>query len=124
MPGSLDNSPVQPRTEKSSSSAAPEQQQLNAQAMDANGHVSPDFRSSMPGGFTGYGPGPHIPPPREDDSPVSDVTPPDIASSKGGSLKRSAIGSERSGRTLTREEQPVESAKGVQLVDKPMDDFS
>lgn len=117
VPGSQDNSPVQPRTEKPS---APDQ--LNAQAMDTNGHVSPDFRS-MPGGFGGYGPGPHIPPPREDDSPVSDVTPPDTSTSKVGSLKRSAMGSGRSGRALTRDE-PVESGKGVQLVDKPMDDFS
>ena len=93
-----------------------------------SGMVSPDMGMSAFGG-----PGPHIPPPREEDSPVSDPTPPqsaaeDSKNGKVGSLKRVAVKNRKSGslrgRTGAPEENKENESAGVQLVDRPMDDFS
>ena len=96
---------------------------------EANGNAlpSPDFS----GGMSAFGgPGPHIPPPREDDSPVSDESATfEEAPEKSatGSLKRTAVKTRGSGslrgRTGNEDNKENESA-GVQLSDKPMDDFS
>jgi hypothetical protein len=121
---------------------------------ESKGLPSPDFHMSAFGG-----PGPHIPPPRDDDSPVSDETPPNTATAKPsytaytsqtqpstqpsiqayqpqsqtessepksqtGSLKRAAVKPRGSGSLRGRNENKENEAVGVQLEDKPMDDFS
>jgi hypothetical protein len=86
------------------------------------------------------GPGPHIPPPREDDSPVSQPSPPPefvdaateqegVQGSKVGSLKRVAVKTRGSGSGSLRGRQGAENKeneayRGVQLEDRAMDDFS
>jgi hypothetical protein len=101
VPGSLDSSPVHTHnrlaaiTQSSNPSTADSNgtttSGLGVGITDSPSTTTPDragpesagassgrgmFGDSMPGSFSGGGPGPHIPPPVEDDSPVSDATPP------------------------------------------------
>jgi hypothetical protein len=101
----------------------------------------------LPAAFSGGGPGPHIPPPLDDtDHDASDESPSSVPASaedggsRPGSLKRQerkpvgvarAVGASGSlSRRLAagtsgggEESHPTES-RGVQLSDRPMDDFS
>lgn len=133
VPGDHDTSPPSNRTTDTLEVNENPRESL----LPGNGHITPDI-SGMPGGFGG-GPGPHIPPPLDDDiyaAPMpseQDVkTAPLKRTSMGvpgrrnfsgaGSLKTkgSLGGLEETERTLT--DSPVHS--GVQLTDKAMDDFS
>jgi len=167
VPGSSENSPVQTRTDTPTRLTAPRLETFTASktAPDAatNGHQSKFTRDeeparpssahgslNMPGAFTGHGPGPHIPPPVDDDSPATESvqsvsTPVQEQDSvpKPGPLKRTSMGSgvKRSNRAgagsmknksslggvgemtaAMAERGPV----GVELRDEPMnmDDFS
>ncbi|KIV78450.1 hypothetical protein PV11_10170 [Exophiala sideris] len=139
VPGSVESSPIQARNQ----SAVDRNSMVNVgpTSHTTNGQIeaSPD-NLHMPGMFSGGGPGPHIPPPLDDDSQESDSPAPapsdKDAGSKTGSLKRSAAGSGRKpvapgngslSRRLNHNADEMEShpsSQGVQLMDKPMDDYS
>lgn len=137
VPGSAEGSPVQARNQSavdrnSSTRVEPPNATTNGQ-----GESSPGL-PNIPRTFSGGGPGPHIPPPLDDDSQGSDSAPPapKDPSSTTGSLKRSTAGSGRKpvpsgssnyrGRVNhgpdTSSSNPA--SQGVQLMDKSMDDFS
>ncbi|KAJ9602481.1 Rho-GTPase-activating protein 8 [Cladophialophora chaetospira] len=158
VPGSNESSPVQPRNQSAvdRNAAAREANASSSVNMTTNGHHNqlspPDSVSSpgmgLPGAFSGGGPGPHIPPPLDDDDQESDNSPSSAAASAGtgsrpGSLKRSAVTTERkpvginrvsgAGGSLSRrlgQSQADDShpaaggSQGVQLSDRAMDDFS
>lgn len=125
VPGSENSSPS---TTRNDAVQRPTHLETPVDNTTQSGLPSPDFGLSAFGG-----PGPHVPPPREDDSPVSEPTPPqsaaeDSKNGKVGSLKRVAVKSRKSGslrgRTGAPEENKENESAGVQLVDRPMDDFS
>ncbi|MBE7182371.1 MAG: hypothetical protein INR71_14405 [Terriglobus roseus] len=164
VPGSHESSPVHSRTEAHNKLAAITQAQpsppthtdsapsaTNGGGLGVGMTDSPSdtFSDGMPGAFSGGGPGPHIPPPIDDDSPVSENGTPPNSSGAGaadanqgafaqnsqiGSLKRSAAGSGKRlsssrGGSLRRQQEgagaEAEGPGGVQLRDGPMnDDFS
>ena len=137
VPGSENNSPSTTRNDTQSFAQRSAATHLET-PMESNTHSglpSPDFSAAGMGMSAFGGPGPHIPPPREDDSPVSDPTPPqsakeDNGKSGVGSLKRMAVKSGGSGSLRGRTGGPdggdnkENESAGVQLTDKPMDDFS
>ncbi|KIW42391.1 uncharacterized protein PV06_05950 [Exophiala oligosperma] len=144
VPGSNEGSPVQARTQnqsavdRNSTTTVQPGTGMNGQT-HGQGEVSPDIMN-LPSTFSGGGPGPHIPPPLDDDSQDSDSGPQPAqkesdGGSRAGSLKRNAAGSGRKpvggGGSLSRrsyqayEGHPSQSQnQGVQLTDRPMDDFS
>lgn len=157
VPGSHENSPVQNRSEAHNKLAAITQGSPAGSGTNGNGGLGVGMSDStsetfgdggMPGAFSGGGPGPHIPPPADDDSSNAgsrDVTPPPSGramdlnqaafgqNAKVGSLKRSAAGSGKRlsssrGGSLKRPNDGIEAgvdaqgAKGVELSDGRMDD--
>ncbi len=162
VPGSNDSSPVQPRNQSAvDRNAAARDANASASAnVTTNGHhnqiSSPESVSSpgvnLPGAFSGGGPGPHIPPPLDDDEhdQESDNSPSSAAASaasnpgsRPGSLKRTAVASERKPVGMSRASgvsgslnrrlatahadgsHPASGvSQGVQLSDRAMDDFS
>jgi len=141
VPGSADGSPIQVRNQSAVDKNSATKVESTSATTNGQGQSSPDIMT-MPGTFSGGGPGPHIPPPLDDDSQESDTPAPppkeQDPSSKVGSLKRSAAASERKpvgrvgpGSLRSRlnhgglDETSQSSAhQGVQLSDKAMDDFS
>jgi len=142
VPGSVDSSPVHPRSDAPSRTNP---SLVDTSVATANGPSTPNT-VMVPAAFTGAGPGPHIPPPFDDDNGLeADLvrsTPTAFehdTTSKAGSLKRSSAGS---GRRLGRGTGSVKNVvsltgvdeadssnssrnpQGVELVDKPMDDYS
>ena len=160
VPGSTESSPIQQRNQSAADkNAAARDANASASAnITTNGHnnqiSSPESVSSpgmnLPGAFSGGGPGPHIPPPLDDDEhdQESDNSPSSAAASaasnsgsRPGSLKRTAVASERkpvgmskgsgSGSLSRRlatahaDGHPASGgSQGVQLSDRAMDDFS
>lgn len=139
VPGSAESSPIQARNQSAvdRNSAV----RVEPTSVTRNGQIeaSPD-NLHMPGMFSGGGPGPHIPPPLDDDSQESDspAQAPNEQETgpKIGSFKRSAAGSGRKpvgsgagslSRRLNQNADETDShpiSQGVQLMDKPMDDYS
>lgn len=125
VPGSVDNSPaVEPPqpSSKTVSTSVPDSR--------ANGTATGSI-DSMPGAFTGGGPGPHIPP--IDDSPIQEpggavTSEADVG--KQNSIKRSTFGSSGKGRrgvmqgnfSLSHHNSLEGVMEGVTLTDRPMDD--
>lgn len=170
VPGSNESSPVQARQQSGVADRNAAARDANAMAsartndssITTNGHhhqlSSPTSASSpgmmgLPGAFSGGGPGPHIPPPLDDDEhdQESDNSPSSAhatsnAGSRPGSLKRTAVASDRKPVGMSRasgvsgslsrrlagaiadgSNHPMSSGggnQGVQLSDKAMDDFS
>lgn len=138
VPGSVETSPSQTRSE---SSRRQPSGQYEAYSALSNGHANDPNSPDVPTMFSSGGPGPHIPPPVED-SPIEPERPssPGAGSvhdpvSTSGSLKRSSgsarkpvrgSGSLREASSLDHvdEKNKSEGTHGVQLVDRPMDDFS
>jgi hypothetical protein len=139
VPGSAESSPVQARNQSAAQRNSTTTVEPVLVTTNGQGESSPDV-VDMPGTFSGGGPGPHIPPPLDDDSQDSDSgaapSKEHEANSRVGSLKRSAAGSGRKpvgsgagslrGRANPTEMDDLRShpASGVQLMDKAMDDFS
>lgn len=149
VPGSNENSPVQTRHQTATEGGRGGESA--AAATNGQRQASPDTISmAMPGTFSGGGPGPHIPPPLDDDSQESDspASAPQAkedtssSGSKVGSLKRNAaerkpvaVGGRGASGSLRNRLSSVNTAsvgsgagedvnRGVQLSDKAMDDFS
>jgi hypothetical protein len=140
----MDSSPVQNRNQAAVDRNSTIRTEARGNVTNGHEHDSPD--TVMPGAFSGGGPGPHIPPPLDDDSGESDAPPPappskdeDAPSSRVGSLKRSeardpssSVGSLKRAAAVGRnasgsiKRNPVPQVQGVQLTDRPMDmdDFS
>lgn len=128
VPGSEHSSPTQSRTDRDSKHTPSHLQTPAAANGNISAEPSPDIYG-VSSTFSGGGPGPHIPPPREDDSPVSDPTPPQSANqaafgqnAQAGSVKRTAVGSRPGSVKEKALPNAPEGSAGVQLVDKPMDD--
>ena len=108
VPGSNESSPVQPRNQTAVDKNAAARDANASNTVTTNGHnisspdsvMSPGMGMGMPGAFSGGGPGPHIPPPLDDDEhdQESDNSPASAASntdSRPGSFKRTAHTAER-----------------------------
>lgn len=146
VPGSAESSPIQTRNltavERNSATRIDPSSHSITNGQNQN---SPDALT-MPGTFSGGGPGPHIPPPLDDDSQESDSPVPPAKdhepSSRSESLKKTAATGERkpvgvgrvtsaslrnrlaSGSGGIEERSSAPTSQGVQLTDKAMDDFS
>jgi len=140
VPGSNESSPIQTRNQSAVEKNSVTRVEPPSTIANGQGQPSPDS-VMMPGTFSGGGPGPHIPPPLDDDSQESDSPAPqrkeDDPGSKIGSLKRSAADRKPVGRAapgslksrVSRGGMDEMTAappvpQGVQLSDKAMDDFS
>ncbi|KIX00161.1 uncharacterized protein Z518_10298 [Rhinocladiella mackenziei CBS 650.93] len=139
VPGSTESSPIQARNQSAVEKNPAMRVEPSNTVTNGQGQTSPDT-ITMPATFSGGGPGPHIPPPLDDDSQESDSAVPAAReqepSSKVGSLKRSTAATDRKlvgrpGSLRNRMTQgapddakPPPAPQGVQLTDKAMDDFS
>lgn len=133
VPGSNESSPVQQRNQSAvNANSAVKVEQDSTTNGDDQTPSSPV--PMLPSTFSGGGPGPHIPPPLDDDSNDSDTQAPvpvpkdDRPATTSGSFKRvAAVGRNAAGslkRTPVPSQSAVAPAQGVQLTDRPMDDFS
>ncbi|KIV94509.1 hypothetical protein PV10_02270 [Exophiala mesophila] len=128
VPGSNESSPVQQRNQ----SAVNANSSVRAE-QDSTANEDDQMPSSpvpiLPSTFSGGGPGPHIPPPLDDDSNDSDTQSPvplpkdDKPAATSGSIKRVAAVGRNAPGSLKRTPVPSQ-LQGVQLTDRPMDDFS
>ncbi|EXJ78978.1 hypothetical protein A1O3_08478 [Capronia epimyces CBS 606.96] len=147
VPGSVEGSPVQARNLSATERNSATKIEVSGTTTNGQGEPSPSILH-LPGTFSGGGPGPHIPPPPEDDSQEEQSPAPAPAAREPGqeqtprvgSLKRSGAATERKpvGRSgpgsLSRRINPsgmdetspatIATPQGVQLTDKPMDDFA
>lgn len=149
VPGSLESSPISNRASNprlnAMTTASPE---VATATSGMNGQPALEATSSVPESFAGGGPGPHIPPPVDDDNQVNESTDAQIehtSSTTSQSLRRNPVGSggKKPARTSgnlggalkrnTSRDMSVLSqqnaqlptrSEGVTLEDKPMDDFS
>lgn len=128
VPGSNESSPIQQRNQNATNRNSEIRVQTPPNVTSTNGHDQQDSPETfISATFSGGGPGPHIPPPLDDDGNESDepVPPPKDdppAASKIGSLRRGAAVGRNAPGSIKR--TPVPSQQGVQLSDRPMDDFS